>query len=321
MGWLKPKRQIRAVDGVSFSIGDTETLGLVGESGCGKSTLARVILRLIEPTGGRVLFGEDDVFSLKKKELFEFRRQAQIIFQDPQSALNPRKTIFQTLSRPFKLHHISSSDEELVNLVSRTLEQVELTPASEFLDRYPDQLSGGQRQRVVVGRAIALKPKFIVADEPVSSIDVTVRERILRLMKRIQGHMKLSYLFITHDLLVGRYFCDRIAVMYMGTICEVGDAQEIFTKPMHPYTEALSLAIPYVDFDRPKLRSSVKGELPSLVEVINGCKFHTRCPYVQAMCRDQRPMLREAAAGHLVACHFPIGGPETPTMELEENRS
>lgn len=305
-GFLQPKNEIIAVDNVSFSIGDAETFGLVGESGCGKSTLARLMLRLIEPTVGQVFFDGNDVFNMRRDKLFEFRKIAQIIFQDPQSALNPRKTIFQALIRPYLIHHVTDQREELRNRVSALLEQVELRPACEYLDRYPHQLSGGQRQRVVIARAIALQPQFIVADEPVSSLDVTVREHVLRLMEKIKDDTKLSYLFITHDLLVSRFFCDRIGVMYMGTICEIGDAEEIFTKPLHPYTEALAKAIPYIDFDKPKLKNPIKGEPPSLIEEVSGCKFHTRCPYAQTLCRTERPALRELAKGRRVACHFPL---------------
>jgi peptide/nickel transport system ATP-binding protein len=293
-------KTLKAVDGVSFSVREGETLGLVGESGCGKSTLGRVVIRLIEPTSGRILFKGRDVTSLRGSKLKEFRREAQIVFQDPNTSLNPRMTILETLMEPILEHKIPVSDPE--GFIAEQLAKVGL--GREHLYRYPHELSGGQRQRVAILRALLPNPSFIVLDEPTSSLDVSVQAQILNILKDIQAERKLSYLFISHDMGVVKYMSHRIAVMYLGSIVELAPSDTLFENPLHPYTKFLLSAIPVPDpkFARSRRRLEVKGEPPSPIDLPPGCKFHPRCPFAMDRCRLERPQLVEVERDHYVAC-------------------
>jgi peptide/nickel transport system ATP-binding protein len=292
------------VDGVTFDIHKGETLGLVGESGSGKTTTARVILHLLPPTAGEVYFRGRDVLTIKdKNELREFRRKMQIIFQDPYEYLSPRKTVQQILAEPLKLYRLASGDE-LLSRVEETLELVELTPPGAFLGKYPHELSGGQRQRVLVARPLLLNPDFVVADEPVSMIDISIRIGILNLLLRLREKYNLTCLFITHDLAIARYVCNRIAVMYMGKIVEIGPAESVITDPVHPYSKALVSAVPVPN---PRDRNPVvvvREALIGSLDTLSGCRFHPRCPYAIAGCDRQEPELREVKRNHFVACHL-----------------
>jgi oligopeptide/dipeptide ABC transporter ATP-binding protein len=302
-GLFSKKQIIRAVDGITFSIKEKETFGLVGESGCGKTTLGRTILRLIEPSSGEIKFMGKEISSLREKELFPLRRYMQIIFQDPYSALNPQKTVYQTLSRPFKLYGKFENNSEIIEAVSKILEEVGLSPPSDYLNKFPDELSGGERQRVVIARAVATRPKFVVADEPISKVDAHIRGQLLDLMQEIQRKTNVSYLYITHDLLTARYVCHRIAVMYLGEFVEVAPANELFRNPLHPYTEGLLYSIPVPDPDVPPPKG-IKGEPVSIVEHVLGCKFYNRCPYVRPICKKEKPRLIQVGKKHFVSCHF-----------------
>ena len=298
-GLIFTRGYVKAVDGVTFAIPRGKTLGLVGESGSGKTTVGRLILRLIEPTSGRIIFDGVDVLKLRGEELKRFRRRAQIIFQDPYGSLNPRMTVFNIIMEGVRYHGIDVGDP--VEFVARLLERVGLNPHHMY--RYPHEFSGGQRQRIAIARVLALNPEFIVLDEPTSALDVSVQAQILNLLKDLQRERGLTYLFISHDLGVVRYMSDYIAVMYLGKIVEFGPAEEVFEKPMHPYTEALLSSIPIPD---PKLarkirRIVLKGEPPSPLNPPSGCRFRTRCPLAFEKC-IQEPPLEEAEKGHYVAC-------------------
>jgi peptide/nickel transport system ATP-binding protein len=299
----KPSLHIRAVDGVDFKIKKGEIFGLAGESGCGKTTVGRLTLRSIEPTEGEVYYQGKNILSLSGDDLRKLRREIQMIFQDPYESLDPRMTVYDIVSEPLSVHRLVEDEEEKIDAVSKALEEVGLVPPEEFLYRYPHELSGGQRQRVAVARALILKPKFIVADEPVSMLDVSIRTGILNLMLDLKRKYDLTYLFITHDLAVCRYICDRLAIMYLGKIVEVGKVDEVIEKPLHPYCKALVVAVPVPDPSVKIGEVPVKGEVPSPVNVPPGCRFHPRCPYTMDVCKREEPPL-EGRGGHLVACHL-----------------
>lgn len=300
-GLFRKKRSVHAVDDIDLAVYEGETLSIVGESGCGKSTAGRCILRIIEPSGGKVLFQGEDFLSLGERELRKKRREMQFIFQDPFASLNPRKTIRDILLAPLHIHKIGTSIEKN-RMVEDIMDVVGLS--KKQLDRYPHQFSGGQRQRIGIARALILKPKLIIADEPVSALDVSVQAQILNLMKDLQSEFKLTYLFISHDLSVVRHISDRVAVMYLGKIVEVADKETLYSNPQHPYTKALLSSIPVPDPDIKKERILLKGDLPSPSNPPQGCKFHTRCPACMDICRTDEPAFREVGAGQFAACHL-----------------
>lgn len=301
----QPKGYVRAVDGVSLSLRPGEILALVGESGCGKTTIARAIMGLVPPTAGTITFKGKTINQLSDKDLQDYRRLVQMVFQDPFDSLNPRKTIFQTLAQPLRIHHVTPRSA-LRQEATHLLELVGLTPVSAYLDRYPHQFSGGQRQRICMARAIALRPNLIVADEPVSSLDISIRAQILNLMRDLQREFHLAYIFISHDLGVVRSFCDRVAVMYLGKLVEEGDTEVIFSLPRHPYTRALLAASPIPDpvLARQRNRVVLSGDTPSPVHPPSGCYFHPRCPIAQPICQTLPPAYMIFDEKHFSACHF-----------------
>jgi len=290
-----------AVDGVSFSIEKGETLGLVGESGCGKSTVGRSVLRLIEPTAGQIEIAGTDITHLDKKALRPYRRQMQIIFQDPFSSLDPRMSAGEIVAEPLRVHGIGSG-REVRGKVAALFERVGLRKAQ--MDSYPHQFSGGQRQRIGIARALALQPKLIVGDEPVSALDVSIQAQVLNLMMDLQREMGLAYLFISHNLAVVEHISHRIAVMYLGRIVEYTDKRTLFTRSLHPYTEQLLLAVPVPDPRVKRPKRVLQGDVPSPINPPPGCHFHTRCPYAVERCRVESPLLREVRPGQMVACHL-----------------
>ena len=296
---------IRAVDGVSFSMQRSETLAVVGESGSGKSTLGRAILQLDPPTAGSVRFDGAELTGLDETRLRPFRKRMQMIFQDPFGSLNPRMTVRAILAEPVQIHGLAGNRASLEAEVRRLLDAVRL-PAMAA-DRYPRQFSGGQRQRISIARALALRPDFIVADEPVSALDVSIQAQILKLLKELQAEFKLSYLFIAHDLAVVRHIADRVAVMYFGRVVEIAPCDALYETPLHPYTSALLDASPVPDpaVEAQRHRITLTGEVPSPARPPTGCPFHTRCPRAEGLCREQLPPLAERFSGHAVACHFP----------------
>ncbi|GGG02862.1 ABC transporter ATP-binding protein [Paenibacillus albidus] len=303
-GWFSGKAgDIKAVDGVSFQVLPGETLGIVGESGCGKSTTGQMITRLLEPTEGEILFEGRDLTALSEEETRKVRRDLQFVFQDPYSSLNPRMKVFDIVAEPLQVHGLAKG-EELRKEVFRLLETVGLGP--HLADRHPHEFSGGQRQRIGIARALAMKPKLIVCDEPVSALDVSIQAQILNLLKDLQQQFQLTYIFIAHGLPSVKHISDRIAVMYLGKIVELTSREELFARPLHPYTEALLEAVPVPDPKLRKERIPLSGEIPSPANPPSGCAFHTRCPYAQDICRQKTPELALQAPGHLAACHFPL---------------
>lgn len=295
---------VRAVDGISFEVGRREIFGLAGESGSGKTTTGRLLLKLIPATSGRIYFQGKDITRMPESEFKPLRSKFQIIFQDPYSSLNPRMTIFDIIAEPMRIYGIKD-EKEIEKRVFKALEDVRLVPPEEFIHRYPHELSGGQRQRVATGRALVLNPDFIVADEPVSMLDVSIRADILNLMFELKEKYNVSFLYITHDLALARHVCDRIAIMYLGKIVEMGSTDQIVYEPLHPYTKALLDAVPVPDPTAKRIEVVIKGEIPSPINPPSGCRFHTRCPkYKGDICRVKEPLLVDKGGGHYVACHL-----------------
>jgi oligopeptide/dipeptide ABC transporter ATP-binding protein len=323
----KEVARVHAVDDVSFAVRKGETLGLVGESGCGKSTLGRTIVRLLEPTDGQIFFEGEDITHLRTRRLRPLRREMQMIFQDPYASLNPRKRVGSIIGDPLKIHGIGSKQDRK-RRVQELLETVGLSP--EHYNRFPHEFSGGQRQRIGVARALALRPKLIIADEPVSALDVSIQSQILNLLEDLQTEFELTYIFIAHDLGVVRHVSDRIAVMYLGKLVEVSPAEELYDRPIMPYTEALLSAVPVPDPDLSDRRERIvlTGDVPSPIDPPSGCRFHPRCRYMTQVCREIEPPLT-AFDGHLSACHHPLNvskeealraeaAPETPESAPDE---
>lgn len=293
---------VKAVDGVTVHVNEGEAVGLVGESGCGKTTLGRAVLRLVEPTGGQIRFAGEDITRLPPRELRSRRRQFQMIFQDPFSSLNPRMTIGESIGEALDIHHLSSDRESRRVRIGKLLESVGLR--AEYADRFPHEFSGGQRQRVGIARALAVEPRLIVCDEPVSALDVSVQAQVINLLQDLQQQRQLALLFISHDLAVVEHLCARIAVMYLGRIVELGPARDLCRRPRHPYTQALLSAVPVVDPDSKRSRIILGGDVPSPIHPPSGCPFHPRCPVAEARCRTEAPPLRDLEPGQQVACHL-----------------
>lgn len=299
---LGKKRVIKAVDDISLDIYRGETFGLVGESGSGKSTLGRTIVKILEPTAGKVLVKGKDIANLSGSELKRFRKSTQLIFQDPYASLNPRMTVGEIIREPLAIHHVYPTRKEQDEIVAELLQIVGLKP--DHIRRYPHEFSGGQRQRIAIARTLALNPEFIVCDEPISALDVSIQAQIINLLKWIQKESGITYLFIAHDLSMVRRVSDRIGVMYLGHMVEMGDSKDVYEDPMHPYTQALLSAVPIPDpaAGKTKKRMMLDGELPSPIDPPTGCPFRTRCPYASKLCAEERPQLKDVN-GRLVACH------------------
>lgn len=302
----KRQRWVKAVDGVSFSIRKGEIFALVGESGCGKTTTGKLLMKLLEPTGGTLVYQGEDVTSLDPQRLKSYRRNVQMIFQDPYASMNPRFRARDVIEEPLLIHGVGADRKEREGLIAHALEAVRLLPPEEFMSRFPHMLSGGQRQRVATARTLVLSPKVIVADEPVSMIDLSTRAEILHMMKSVQEELGLSYLYITHDLSTARYFADRIAVMYLGKIVEMGDIDEVIGHAAHPYTKALIAAVcePVSGKENSIKELPIKGEIPSAADIPPGCRFHPRCLYAMPRCREEEPPIRQLSSKHEAACHL-----------------
>lgn len=296
----KPLSYVHAVDNVSLDIFKGETLGIVGESGCGKSTLGRSILRLTEPTSGKVIYDKTDLVSLSKEDMRQMRKRLQLVFQDPYASLNPRMTVKDLIKAPLDVFNIGNESERMEK-VFQIMKQVGLT--EEQLNRYPHEFSGGQRQRIVIARAIILDPEFVVCDEPVSALDVSVRSQVLNLLNTLQKEKNLTYMFISHYLSVVKYISDRIAVMYLGRVVELAEKDELYSHAAHPYTKALLSAVPIAEVGRKREISVLEGDVPSPINPPKGCYFNTRCPYADERCRKEKPELRDIGCGHMCACH------------------
>ena len=307
--YFKTKRgMVHAVDDVTFTIEKGKTLGVVGESGCGKSTTGRTILRLLDPTDGQILFEGKDITKLKRREMNKLRKDMQIIFQDPFSSIDPKMTVAEIIREPITVNHLIKDKKEIENRVLELMETVGL--AERLYGAYPHELDGGRRQRIGIARALAMDPKFIVCDEPVSALDVSIQAQVLNLLQELQEKMGLTYMFITHDLAVVNHFADDIAVMYLGQMVEKAPAEELFAHPMHPYTQALLSAIPIPDLHDRKERILLKGEITSPIDPPDECRFAKRCTYCQDKCKGSCPGLVEIRPNHFVACHFPLENEE-----------
>jgi peptide/nickel transport system ATP-binding protein/oligopeptide transport system ATP-binding protein len=298
--------EVRAVDGVSFEVRRGETFGIVGESGCGKSTTARLLLRLVDPTSGSIRFDGQEIAGLSLKEIKPLRREMQMIFQDPYSSLNPRRTVGSIISEPFAIHGIETGEGGRKRAVQDLMDRVGLNP--EHYNRYPHEFSGGQRQRIGVARALALRPKLLIADEPVSALDVSIQAQVLNLLQELQKELGLTLIFIAHDLSVVRHMCDRVAVMYLGKIVELATSEQLYTHPRMPYTGALMSAVPVADpqLAAAKKRQLLSGDVPSPTNPPKACRFHTRCWKAQEICAVEAPPLEEKEGGNIAACHFPL---------------
>jgi peptide/nickel transport system ATP-binding protein/oligopeptide transport system ATP-binding protein len=297
---------VRAVDGLTFDVKRGEALGIVGETGCGKSTTARLMNRLLQPTSGSIKINGEEIADLSRRQLKPMRREVQMIFQDPYSSLNPRKTVGAIISEPFIIHNLNKGEGQRKRAVQDLMEQVGLNP--EHYNRYPHEFSGGQRQRIGVARALALQPKMIIADEPVSALDVSIQAQILNLLRELQREYELTLVLISHDLSVVRHMCDRVAVMYLGKMVEIADSDVLYQHPQHPYTGALLSAVPVPDpaLIQRKQRVIPGGDVPSPTNPPPACRFHTRCPKMQQICAEDEPALERKAEGNLAACHFPL---------------
>ena len=297
---------VRAVDGVSFEVKKGEIFGLAGESGCGKTTTGKTILRLLEPTSGEIYFGGQDITALNKLDMKKMRQKMQIIYQDPYESINPRMTVFDIISEPISVHRLAESLTETEEIIYKALEEVELLPAEDFVQRFPHELSGGQRQRVAIARTMVLQPSFIVADEPISMLDVSIRAGILKMMLQTKEAKDITYIFITHDLAYARHICHRGAIMYLGKIVEMTSMDNLVKNPLHPYTKALMMAVPIPDPTYEKARAVIGGEVPTPINPPPGCRFHPRCAQASDICSREEPKLVEMEDDHFVACHQAI---------------
>ncbi len=296
-------RYVHAVDDITFAIQNQEIFGLAGESGCGKTTASKLLVRLVEPTSGEIYLDGIDISHLEGRELKEFRKNVQMVFQDPYESLNPRFNIYDTIAEPLIVQRIGSPEEQ-EETVYKALETVELRPAEDFVFRFPHELSGGQRQRVAIARALVIEPTFIVADEPVSMLDVSIRAGVMNLMLELREKFGLTFVFVTHDLAVSRYMCDHIAVMYLGKVVEIAETEELIKNPHHPYTKALLSAVPVPDPTEKRKRIDIIGGVSAAVDPLPGCRFASRCPYAILKCKGEDPVLKDVGKDHLAACYL-----------------